>query len=75
MPFPCTPAWVEVDECRKAGLRTSELELAFRRIAFPSLAAQWLLIRLGSITVAGAVLDSPSFGGSPASRNLAAREL
>jgi histidinol-phosphatase len=43
--------------CRKAGLRTLELEHGGSgRIAFPSLAAQWLLMRLGSITVAGAVL-------------------
>jgi hypothetical protein len=34
---------------------------AFRRIAFPSFAAQWQLMRLGSITVAGAVLELPSW--------------
>ena len=73
--MPCPGAHRTWERSRKAGLRTLELELAFRRIAFPSLAAQWLLMRLGSITVAGAVLESPSFGGSPASRNLAAREL
>jgi hypothetical protein len=31
----------------------------FRRIAFPSFEAQWQLMRLGSITVAGAVLELP----------------
>ena len=46
--------------CRSAGLRTLELKLAFRRIAFPSIAAQWQLMRLGSITVAGAVPELPS---------------
>jgi hypothetical protein len=46
---------------RSAGLRTLELKhLQFRRIAFPSFAAQWQLMRLGSITVAGAVLELPS---------------
>jgi hypothetical protein len=33
----------------------------FRRIAFPSFEAQWQLMRLGSITVAGAVLELPSW--------------
>ena len=49
--------------CRSAGLRTLELKRlgAFRRIAFPSFAAQWQLMRLGSITVAGAVLELPSW--------------
>jgi len=45
---------------RSAGLRTLELKLVFRRIAFPSIAAQWQLMRLGSITVAGAVPELPS---------------
>jgi hypothetical protein len=35
--------------------------LVFRRIAFPSIAAQWQLMRLGSITVAGAVPELPSW--------------
>ena len=49
--------------CRSAGLRTLELKhlAAFRRIAFPSFEAQWRLMRLGSITVAGAVLELPSW--------------
>jgi hypothetical protein len=48
--------------CRSAGLRTLELkQLPFRRIAFPSFLAQWQLMRLGSITVAGAVPELPSW--------------
>ena len=59
-PFPMPAA--PLGKYRSAGLRTLELKrLAFRRIAFPSIAAQWQLMRLGSITVAGAVLESPSW--------------
>jgi len=46
--------------CRSAGLRTLELELLFRLVAFPGFAAQWLMTSCGSITVAGAVLELPS---------------
>lgn len=44
--------------CRSAGLRTLELK-RIRFGASPSrvFEAQWQLMRLGSITVAGAVLD------------------
>ena len=58
VPMPAAP----LGNYRSAGLRTLELKpCVFRRIAFPSLAAQWQLMRLGSITVAGAVLESPSW--------------
>src|SRR5688572_3724821 len=68
-PFPMPAA--PLGKYRSAGLRTLELNAwGVRCIAFPSFAAQWQLMRLGSITVAGAVLESPC--GSPASRNLSA---
>jgi len=48
--------------CRSAGLRTLELKRQERFGASPSRAlAQWQLMRLGSITVAGAVLELPSW--------------
>ena len=69
-PVPMPAATGNMPSGRSPDSRTGTL--LFRRVAFPSLAAQWHLTSCGSITVAGAVLELPSIGGSPASRNLSA---